>query len=72
MIRMISGGKKYKAIDRILTNFSLGGISDTFDSFEEVLRFKVTYGIILKSEAKKQLFLRKIKHIYNYLKKVLT
>lgn len=50
ILRLISAGKKYYAVDAIITNFSRGGISDSYNSRSEVLRFKCSNNIISKKE----------------------
>ncbi len=54
MLRIIKSGKKYYAIDEILTNFMIGGATYINDTVSEQIRFKVFHGIISK---KKGLFL---------------
>lgn len=64
MLRMVTNGAKYKAIDSILTNFVVGGTSFRYDSSFENNEVKFKYGIISKNYKNKYMY----KHIIRYIK----
>ena len=63
MLRMYKSNKTYKPVDCVITNFSMGGISYSYDSSLEVLRFKLAHGIISKVEYINRYLYHKLKKI---------
>lgn len=64
MLRMVSKGAKYKGIDKIISNFVVGGISFNYNSSFEINDIRCKYGIISKKQ--KRNFI--IRHLRSYLK----
>ncbi|ANU37676.1 glycosyltransferase family 2 protein [Vibrio scophthalmi] len=50
-LRMLRSGARINAVDRIITNFVIGGTSYTVDSFKEVVRYKLKFGLINRKKA---------------------
>lgn len=67
MLRLVSKGVKYKGIDEIITNFVIGGVSFTQDSYLESNEIKYRYGRISKSEKNK---IERRYHIRRILSKI--
>jgi len=71
ILRVIKAGKKYYAIDAILTNFLIGGATYLNDTVAEQIRFKVHHGIMSKRKGRYLFFSYKIKliaqKIFNFM-----
>jgi glycosyltransferase involved in cell wall biosynthesis len=64
MLRLVKSGITHKPIDVVLTNFTQNGITFSYDSFEEQLRFKLEHNLITYKIAKKLRW----KHKFNNMK----
>ncbi|WP_139903730.1 glycosyltransferase family 2 protein [Clostridium thermarum] len=66
MLRLVNNGVKYKPIDKVITNFRIGGASYQNDNYTELIDIMYRNGFISRKCMMKKLAFNKIKNIIGF------